>query len=160
MRADGLGDSELIQRKGDPATTFVEKGELHPKRDGILYQPHSQLFISAFGEGPFQSGTHIFDISPVDKTPLPRRLSIPVSDGLLTDSLEIGSMTSSRQLRLAPMRKFLQRIESNGFEKAIARHRAGHIQMKKRFAHKVSEQVNDVPLILNLRTGNTMRRLD
>src|ERR1700723_392023 len=91
--------------------------------------------------------------------PILRRLPFPVSDGLLTDSLKIGGVTSGRQVCFATISKLLQRIEANCFEKAIARRRGGHIQMKKRFANKISQQVNGLPLILDVRTAATMCRL-
>src|ERR1700722_18042180 len=131
MRAGCFRDSVLIQDKGDPATTFVEQREQYPKRDGILQHLQPHLFISVFGEGPLQSSTHIIDISTVDLTPIPRRLSFPVGDGLLTEPVKIGGVTSSRQVRFATISKLLQRIEADCFEKAIARRRGGgHIQMK------------------------------
>src|SRR3984957_6249393 len=159
MRAGCFRDSVLIQDKGDPATTFVEQREQYPKRDGILQHLQPYLFISVFGEGPFQSSTRILDISTVDLTPIVRRLPFPVSDGLLTDSLKIGGVTSGRQVCFATISKLLQRIEANCFEKAIARRRGGYIQMKKRFANKISQQVNDSPLILDVRAADTMGRL-
>jgi hypothetical protein len=121
---------------------FVHSSEMHLNRGIGRRQIDPDCHISAWREGPIESGTNVVDLAAKASELFGRKRGCEIRQSGCDKVAEKRRVTPRDLIDVAALRKLAERVRTGGFQQAPPRTRLERSEHDKRFIEQRSDAVN------------------